>query len=115
MHFHGLLVLCYCRFRIMRWKFALTLITRSHILVSTHRVSPLSCLHHSSLITHVACSHCHHTFCCNLNTKLALVSNPPCSIVSRCNFPLPITQIWARGYAKGKDKGRDKKTDKGIT
>jgi hypothetical protein len=35
-------------------------------------------------------------------------------MVSRCDFPLPITHIWARGYAKGKDRGRDKKTDKGI-
>jgi hypothetical protein len=35
-------------------------------------------------------------------------------MVSRCDFPMPITHVWTRGYAKGKDRGGDKKTDKGI-
>lgn len=96
----------------MRWKFALTLITRSHVLISTHHVSPLSCLHRSSLITHVAHSHCHHT-CCSWNKKLALINNVPCIMASKCDFSVPITHVWTRGYAKGKDRGRDKKTDKG--
>lgn len=108
------LFLYYCRFGTMRWKFALKLITRSHVLISTHHVSPLSYLHRSSLITHVAHSHCHHTYCCSLNKKLALVNNVPCIMVSRCDFPVPITHVWTRGYAKGKDRGGDKKTDKGI-
>jgi len=108
------LFLYYCRFGTMRWKFALTLITRSHVLISTHHVSPLSCRHRSSLITHVAHSHCHHTCCCNWNKKLALINNVPCIMVSRCDFPVPITHVWTRGYAKGKDRGRDKKIDKGI-
>lgn len=96
----------------MRWKFALTLITRSHVLISTHHVSPWSCLHRSRLITHVTHSHCHHTYCCNQNKKLALINNLPCIMVSRCDFPVPMTHVWTRGYAKGKDRGRDK-TDKG--
>jgi len=107
------LLLYYCRLGTMRWKFALTLITRSHVLISTHHVSPWSCLHRSRLITHVAHSHCHHTSCCNQNKKLALINNLPCIMVSRCEFPVPMTHVWTRGYAKGKDRGRDK-TDKGI-
>jgi hypothetical protein len=108
------LILYYCRCGTMRWKSALTQITRSHVLISTYHVSPLSCLHRSSLITHVAHSNCHHTFCCNLNKKLALVKNVPCIMVSRCDFPVPLTHIWTRGYAKGKDRGGAKNTDKGI-
>lgn len=90
----------------MTWKLVLPFITRAIRLVSTHHISSLPRLHHSSLVTHVACIRHRHSSCCNLDSKFALVNNQ--------TMTMHFTYIWARGYVKGKDRGKDKKSDKGI-